>query len=703
MRSFRVLSTVCFISLAACDSGRDTLLANLQSTRPEERALAVKKLAEKAKPEDLVLFTSAAKDPAAIVRGEAALALGKSQDERVVDLLGELLGDDSEEVQANAAMALAEIKTEKAKAYLTSQYARRARSTRQAIVQALQSANVPGAMASVVSSEAKTIWDRSLNALTNGTLPEQVAAAEELGKSGRAEAVTRLTGLLKDKQVMLAAAAARGLGNAGDRRAVAPISELLKENFPELRQATCGALARLQDSSALPKLQEVALEKSTASTAATNAILALPPTPESDKALCAIVLDGSASDALSAGRALRTRTGCPAQMLTERWPKQGGQAAVLQAAVSLGPTTKDWLPKLQPLTQNADQAVKLQAIAALGAIGDAAAAPALMKIYEAETKTIDALRAKWISSAMPAQFAPGFDGNDAPTDPNEPSQAKFKDLFRRIDELNKKRAKDPNKRSAEQKPPSEIVDDASDEQLAVFAATLQALGDVRAPGAQELLKARLADPSRRVRQAAYLGLVGLGPEGAELARPALFDADRDVQTSVARALARSGAAGQKALAMSLAEIAGDKMFVLEALDDTTVSADIGSAPLLQILKEGGPEAAVAARLLGKIDAKDAAEPLVRYLQDSSSIGRREALVALGRVGDTKAAEVIARDLYHDSPDVRAAAAEALGSVGTTAQGEALDALKGDYYRRVRELAEAAIPKLQTPPTAEAKK
>lgn len=701
MRSFRVLSTALLITLASCDSGRDTLLANLQSTRPEERALAVKRLAEKAKPEDLVLFTSAAKDPAAIVRGEAALALGKSQDERVVDLLGELLGDDSEEVQANAAMALAEIKTDKAKAYLTSQYARRGRSTRQAIVQALKAANVPGAMAGVVSSEAKSIWDRNLKALTDGTLPEQVAAAEELGKSGRAEAVTRLTGLLKDSQVMLAAAAARGLGNAGDKRAVPAITELLKENFPELRQAACGALARLQDASALPKLQELALEKSTASTAATNAILALPPAPEIDKALCAIVLDGSVSDAIAAGRALRTRTGCPAELFTERWPKQGGQAAVLQAAIALGPSLKDWLPKLQPLLQNADQTTKLSAIAALGAIGDASAAPALQKIYDAELKTIEGLRTKWIPTALPTQFAPGFDGTQEQDAQGAQTQAKFKDLFRRIDELNAKRAKDTTKRLPEQKAPVEIVDDASDEQLAVFAAVIRALGEVKAPGAQEILKARLSDPSRRVRQAAYFGLIGLGGEALELARPALFDPDRDVQTSIAWALARAGEQGQSALAKSFPEIAGDKMYILEALDETGVPATV-SAPLIQILKEGGPEAALAARLLGKANAKDAAEPMTRYLQDPASVGRREALVALGRVGDTKAADVIAKDLYHDSPDVRAAAAEALGNVGTTAQGEALDALKGDYYRRVRELAEAAIPKLQAP-APEAKK
>src|SRR5688572_17801539 len=104
--------------LFACSSGRDKLLADLQSPRPEERALAVKKLAEQRRPEDLVLFTQAARDPVAIVRAEAIAALGTSEDARVVDLLGELLADSDESVQARAAKALAQVGNEKARGYL---------------------------------------------------------------------------------------------------------------------------------------------------------------------------------------------------------------------------------------------------------------------------------------------------------------------------------------------------------------------------------------------------------------------------------------------------------------------------------------------------------------------------------------------------------------------------------------------------------
>src|SRR5262245_4790600 len=112
------LSVSLLLVLTAC-KGRDALLADLQSPRPDERAHAVKRLSSQGRTEDEVLFTQAAKDVAAMVRAEAATALGKSQDPRVVDLLGELLEDPDETVQAKAAMALAEVKDGKSKSFLT--------------------------------------------------------------------------------------------------------------------------------------------------------------------------------------------------------------------------------------------------------------------------------------------------------------------------------------------------------------------------------------------------------------------------------------------------------------------------------------------------------------------------------------------------------------------------------------------------------
>src|ERR687891_216798 len=249
--------TFAFAVMAAlalgCD-GRDRLLANLQSARPDARAAAIRKLADQSRPEDLVLFTRAAKDTAPIVRGEAASALGSSLDPRVVDVLGELLGDADELVQGKAAMALARIRTDQAKKYLTLQYAR------------------------------------------------------------------------------------RGLGYTGDARAVEPIAELLAENFPELREAATEALVRLRDPKALPRLKEIALEKSTASAFATTAIIALPADARTNAALCEIALEAAPEDARVAGRAMRTRGGCPLDPILDKLGRRAEQLAALYALDGLGKT-----------------------------------------------------------------------------------------------------------------------------------------------------------------------------------------------------------------------------------------------------------------------------------------------------------------------------------------------------------------------------
>jgi HEAT repeat protein len=89
-------------------------------------------------------------------------------------------------------------------------------------------------------------------------------------------------------------------------------------------------------------------------------------------------------------------------------------------------------------------------------------------------------------------------------------------------------------------------------------------------------------------------------------------------------------------------------------------------------------------------SKAATPVLLALLDDPEAVARREVLLALGKLGDATAAESIARDLYSDSAEVRSAAARALALLKTPAQLEAIDALKGDYDRRVRESATAAL-------------
>jgi len=677
---------------AGCSGSRDQLLADLQSPRPEVRALAVKKLAEDARPDDLALFTRAAKDMASIVRGEAASALGKSQDPRVVDLLGELLEDSDVDVQGQAAMALAQVKNDKAKAYLTLQYGRRGRQTRQVIVQALKQANVPGAMAEVVAAESKAIWDRNLLALNEGSLPERVGAAEELGKSGRPDAFNRLVPLVRDSQVILAAAAVRGLGDLGDKRAVPAILPLLDESFPELRESAITALTRLQEPQAIPRLQAVAVEKSSVSPLAIDALLAMPRQPQTDAALCAIALDAETSEAVPVARAMRERGGCPVDPIIERLSRPATAAGGLQVVIGLGPAAKELLPKVLPYITQGDATLRALAVDAAAAIGEASAAPVLQKAFEQELASAQALRQDWVSQPLPERYGPGFD----PSQQNGDRQKgeKHSSLMARVKALNAAKARDMGRPVVQQRAPSELFDDVDSSKLEPLAGLLRALGAVKAPGALELLKSFAGDSSVTLRTAALVGLTRLGPEGVAVAKNGLFEADRYLVKALAQALAEQGEAGRSALVELLPQINGEKLVVLDALVKTGAPAS-AAGELQKVVSEGGPEVVLAATLLGRMKAKEAVPTLVKALEEPSGVGRRELLTALGELGDTSAAEVVARDLYHDLPEIRAAAAGALTRMGTGAQADALDALKSDYYRRVREAAVTALVKTTT--------
>ena len=699
IRIVHPLTVAAALLLGGCDTDRDAQLARLQSPRPEERAAALHALASRPRQENTALFTAAAKDPVAMVRAEAALSLGTSEDERVVDLLGEMLGDGAEEVQASAARSLARIRTvrekdrDKARAYLVSQYPRRGRTTRLSIVQALQEANVPGAMAGAVAAEARHLWERNLTALTSGSPAERVAAAEELGKSGRPEAINRLSPMLKDPQVLVAAAAARGLGQAGDPRTVPLLTEQLGGAHPELRASVITALARLKDPGAVPQLRQVALERSSASSDAVDALVALPRDATTDEALCVVLLEGQPRDALIAGRELRRRGGCPRAVLQERWGQEGGRAPVLRALAILGPTAGDWSAQLLPLLQSPDAPLRVLAIEAAGKLKLPATTAALQKAWEAEQTLVEAAREDWIKSPPSAQA-------EAATEAD-----RTRDLLARVAALNAQKLKDLGRRGTRRLPPAEMTEDLGVDEARAAAALLEALGGVGAPSARGVLERWTQDPLPVLRRAAFVGLASLGGEALPVAREGMFDPDRDVQQTTARALVRAGEAGQVLVAQAAVELAGDRLALFAALLEADQSLPPAAvAPLTGLLGEGGPDAALAARLLGEARARDALKPLLKYLDDPASMGRREALVAIGRIGDPSAAAAVARDLCHESSELRATALEVLtalaqanggkGKAEVAAHAAAIDALKGDYHARVRELAATAEKALQ---------
>lgn len=697
---------------------RTRLIAQLQSPRPEERALAIKKLAAQNRSEDLVFFTAAAKDLSAIVRGEAANALGRSADARVVDLLGELLEDSDEQVESKAAMALAHFNNEKAKAYLTLQYGRQGRSTRIAIVEALKTANASNAMATAVAAEAKAIWDRNLNTLSQaGALAEQAAAAEDLGRSGRPEAVEKLGKLAQEGQVVLAAAAVRGLGHAGDHRSVPTIAMLLGESHPELREASIEALRELGDPVATQRLTAVALEKSAASEAATRVLAGFARSAETDAALCQIATDGGDEAQRGAAEAMAARGGCPMAPLLKRLPsarhagrlpdgktKEAAESALV-AIAGLGPSAKDALPQVLGLLDDPDGQVRALAFGAVAGIGDPAVAKQVASAFADEQKRLAVLRADWVQSPLPKAYAKGFEpAVRALSDARSEAKAaqRTADLLQKVAEVDRERAAAAGKILRQERAPRELVVDAEAEQLAPLAAALETLGAVKVEGAQALLDAYRDDDSVEVRRAAYVGLARLGGAALKDAGNGLFDASQEVRSATTDALGRAGKPGQNVLAELLPKMVGEHLTLLRDMDGAQLDGAVVPALVIEV-QEGGADSALAAHLLGTMKATSAVPALLKVIDDPTAAAQREAIWALGQLGDRKAAGAVARELNSESSELRAAAAEALGQLGGPEQVPALEALQGDYYVRVREAAAAALARLKRPVAVESPK
>ncbi len=139
----------------------------------------------------------------------------------------------------------------------------------------------------------------------------------------------------------------------------------------------------------------------------------------------------------------------------------------------------------------------------------------------------------------------------------------------------------------------------------------------------------------------------------------------------------------------MSELPGDRSRLIEPL--RSVKPPPEGVPMLEALvKEGGLEAGTAARLLGEMGSVSSLPVLLQVLNDAEAVARSQVLDAVGVLGDPQGADTVAKYLYSESPHLRAQACRALAKLKSTSQLEALDALKGDYDRSVRESAQAAL-------------
>ncbi len=682
-------------SLLGCQREHARLLKEVEpSRRAELRAQALTRLAELGGEDDFHLFLKAAHDPSVVVRRAAAGALGSSGDTKAVDALGELLSDADDQVQALAAKGLARFNTEKARAYLLSAYGRQDAAARAAIADALG----PAGVAEAVRYEAKLLWDRNVKSLESGGPAERVGAAEELGRSGRSEAVDRLLPLLGDDSILLAAGAARGLGAARDRRAVASLVGVLKENDPNLREAAAEALANLGDASAVSPLEKMALDGGPSAAAAVRAIGQLGAAPEARAALCKLASQGSLEVAGLAAHLSRGRATCPPEAILARLAKGGAeQLAGLSALESLGINTG--ADKVAALLDNADRGVRSAAARALAEMGSSSAGPRVEKALVAEGEQVLAGRQRWIKIPLsvkpssPANASRGqAAGEGAGLFGRDPSAARYNDLMNKVEALREAKAQamgirlEDRERSAD----LDLVSEETEGQAELVSALCLAAGKLHLQGALGVLQKLAADAPGSIQVASCEALAALGaPEALGPAGECLLARDPAAVRAAAHGLGRAGPSAGPVLLSALEKRHSERAEIIRALGELRFKP--AAEKIAALLGAGGIEAAEAAAALGRIGDGAYASRLAQQLKEPANPARLDILEALGALGDRSTQPVLERELCSDRPELRAAAARALGGLSPQANAP-LESLRFDYYAEVRRAAEEALAK-----------
>jgi HEAT repeat protein len=622
----------------------------IESPWPERRAAAVERLAGSHAASDLPVLLVAQNDPSPLVRKAAAVAFAGRGGTEAVESLGKLVADPDADVAVAAARGLSALgPTERVRELLVEAYPRGAPAARAEIAVALET--VGGSLREAVELEARQLWDRNLQALQQGTPAERAGAAEELGRSGRNDAVRLLSPLLdvgRAGDLRVVAAAARGLGVAHDPTVRTSLEDLLDQTEdPLVAESVIEALGLLGDAEAASALAEIGIGDSTIlSAAAVEALADLPQAPNVGTALCQLALkvhDPKVS-ARAAAQARAREGECPSRPLLARIARRGEDAIGALAAIGQLHLTPDDAAAAQaaiePLLGSSDGALRTAAEQALGRVGNAKALAVLSR-----------------------------KGNDA------------------ADRLERSR---------------KAGDAAAAAQAAVeLGATLVARARLHAPDVGALAVARTGDAAPELRAAAVeaLGVLGrealaeLGSGASEKVAAALDDPDPRVWQAAMEASGRIGPPAVPWLSQGVAQAVAaghDRAAALaRALGETGAPEAV---PALATLAQG-PASDVAATALGRIGTREATATLRMLLETPGLVGRAEAVEALGNLGEMDAGAGVARELTSDRAEVRAAAARAVGKLRYAPASERLSALRSDYDGQVRRAAVEALAKL----------
>jgi HEAT repeat protein len=622
-------------AIAGCRSGSRS---DLDSPDPARRAGAVRRLADSSDPADLAPLLVAQQDPDPRVRRAAAAAFGGRGGGASLDGLVPMLADPDPEVVAEASRALAAIRPGGAKAdaraaaelqqraglALAAAYGRADAKGRAEIAAALQA--IGGSLRDAVEAEARWLWDRNARALA-ARATAAPGAAEELGRSGRAEAVRLLLPIVEEagSDPVLLAATARGLGWSGDGAVVEPLEGLLRSRWADVAEAAAWGIGSVGDVRGAESLAEVgSTAPGRVALVAVSALDAMPPAPEVGVALCEVAvrsIDPTVAEHAAAGSRSR-EADCPERPLTQRIARGGPEAAAALAAFGAlglrGDRLKGPGDKAVSLLQSSSDA-RLRTVAA-HALGRAPYPPAVPALQRRATMAAGDELAE-IAVAL-ARLAP---------DPSNPLVARL--------------VGDPDPR--------------------LRAAAARALARAASPEARETLGRLSSDPDPGVRIASYGALGTLGSAGLpalEAVVTSLPTGDEGV--ALAGALAATGDPG------AIPPLAR----LLDGPEPGATAAALGRlgkveavAPLLAVLASGRTVGRLeVVEALGLLGAPEARDPLSVELTSDRPAVRAAAARALGRIRHEGAAvrlEALRADYY---VDVRRAAVEALARLPTRA-------------------------------------
>ena len=612
------------VALAAAALAAGCGRGDLDAADPLRRAAAVRAL--RSGDRALAALVVAQGDSSPLVRAAAAERFAARGGPAAADALGKLLLDPSADVAVVAARGLAEMPGEpRARQQLVTGYAGATAGGRAAIADALDRIGV--SLREAIEAEARALWERNLATLQAARGPARAGAAEDLGASGRAEALQRLVSLLDPEhpEAAVAAGAAQGLGDSGEPAARPWLEALLESPDAAIAEVAAVALGRLGDPRAADALAAAGIgDSGRIAAAVADALAALPDAPEVGVALCDLAL--RAADPHVAARAARDSrrrdADCPARPLLARLGRPGTEAA-LAALAELGlrgPAAQGAAERVVPLLERSpDAAVRAAAAHALARLGAPAGASAVERRL----------------AAVMGRGAPGDDREAA--------------------------------------------------------ALLAAAGRLRLGSAEPLLLATARSGRAELRAGALEGLGADGGAAAvDVLAGALDDADPRVRAQAADGLARAGPRGEPALAAAAERATGAtaewRIALARALGETG-SAD--GVPAVAALLDGA-SAPAAAAALARLGAPTAVPALVAYLGRPGAPARADAIEALAQLVARDAAPAIAALLTDDRPEVRAAAARALGRLRHETASPRLEALRSDYYGRVRRAAVEAL-------------